>query len=492
MQKIESTLENKKRQKSQTIHSSSTVFWCLVNKKKQIDTRISFLNHFLLKRNIPSVSMRLCVRLMNGNLIKEFIDEIFEPRVYSYSLLDLLAELEIFKGEFAVYIEFTSSHNLGVPFCAVTSEIVSPTTVDIVHTYGRALETQEIGSKIDFEDSYETGWSLWNVGRNFSNHLIFHNGRLHANVKFYLVLLLKGNQIASLEPVQATLPPFATHRLNLELFLSSISNGADLLAIIQGADEGDIDIKLKIEGLKSAFPRLLFVCTHTPNMACADSVDSMDKINFTHSNFDFDCAQQPKSSLSHGFINNPNYPDGVESGFRYYPCKELCNLSTVDSSKINSKPIPMKEFSSLLVSSESPIASRIVGANWSRWRGSDLIKECSTGTFIVEYIQHSGYWHWGRLMPRGEGFCAIVTIINPFAKADESYSFALSIYSDFGLCHEESIEFRGPKASIEFTSDVACGNGAWYVLTGEGVGKFNVFGTAFFNDLSDGTVEHAF
>ena len=67
MQKIESTLENKIRQQSQTIHSSSTVFWGLVNKEKKIDTRISFLNHFLLKRNIPSVSMRLCVRTMDGS-----------------------------------------------------------------------------------------------------------------------------------------------------------------------------------------------------------------------------------------------------------------------------------------------------------------------------------------------------------------------------------------------------------------------------------------
>ena len=401
MQKIESTLENKIRQQSQTIHSSSTVFWGLVNKEKKIDTRISFLNHFLLKRNIPSVSMRLCVRTMDGSLVNEIIDEINEPKVYSYSLFDLVAELGIFKGEFAVYIEFTSSHNLAVPFCAVTSEIVSPTTVDIVHTYGRALESQEIGSKVDFEVSYETGWSLWNVGNNFSNNLIFHNGRLHANVKFNLILFLKGKQIASLDPHTTTLLPFATYRLNLEQFLITMDNGADLLGIIQDANEGEVDIKLKIEGLKSAFPRLLFVCTQAIDTAEKYSVDSMDKINFTHSNFDFDCAEQPRSSLSYGFINNPKYPVGVETGFRYYPCKELSHLSVGTLSEISSNPIPMNGFSSLCVFSKTPIASRIVGGNWSKWRDSDLVKESSTGTFIVEYVQHSGYWHWGRLLPRG-------------------------------------------------------------------------------------------
>lgn len=492
MQKIESTLDNKIRQKSQTIHSSSTVFWCLVNKEKKIDTRISFLNHFLLKRNIPSVSMRLCVRMMNGNLIREFIDEIVEPKVYSYSLSDLVAESGILKGEFAVYIEFTSSHNLGISFCAVTSEIVSPTTVDIVHTYGRALESQEIGSNVDFETSYETGWSLWNVGKSFSNNFIFHNGRLHAKVKFNLIVLQKGEHIASLAPLQITLRPFATYRLNLEQFLKSMDNNADLLATIQGVDDGQIDVKLKIEGLKSAFPRLLFVCTQGMDDADQYSVEAIDKINFTHSNFDFDYAEQPTSSLSYGFINNPKYPDGVDTGFRYYPCKELRNLSADDLSEINSSPIPMKEFSSLRVSSRSPIPSRIVGCNWSKWRDSDLVKDCSTGTFIAEYVQHSGYWHWGRLLPSGDNFSAIITLTNPFANIDESYNFTLSIYTDSGLCREDSFEFTGSKTCLEFTSDDACGEGAWYVLKGDGIGKFNVFSTIYFNDLSDGTVEHAF
>ena len=53
--------------------------------------------------------MRLCIRDMDGVLIGD-IAEITEPRVYSYSLSDLLCELNLFKGEFSVYIEFTSSH----------------------------------------------------------------------------------------------------------------------------------------------------------------------------------------------------------------------------------------------------------------------------------------------------------------------------------------------------------------------------------------------
>ena len=47
---IESTYENKLRQKGLINYSSSAVFLVIKNTKKQIDTQISLINHFLLKR----------------------------------------------------------------------------------------------------------------------------------------------------------------------------------------------------------------------------------------------------------------------------------------------------------------------------------------------------------------------------------------------------------------------------------------------------------
>ena len=44
--KIESTLENKKNQKTSIHNSSSAVFFALHNPIKDIDTEISLLNHF--------------------------------------------------------------------------------------------------------------------------------------------------------------------------------------------------------------------------------------------------------------------------------------------------------------------------------------------------------------------------------------------------------------------------------------------------------------
>ena len=46
-QNIISTADNQKQQKSNIFYSSSTVFWCVFNREKKIDTSISFLNHLL-------------------------------------------------------------------------------------------------------------------------------------------------------------------------------------------------------------------------------------------------------------------------------------------------------------------------------------------------------------------------------------------------------------------------------------------------------------
>ena len=492
MQNIESTIDNKKRQKESIFNSSSTVFWCLFDKDKQIDTVISFLNHFLLKRKITSVSMRLSVRTMGGDLLNEVIENINSPKVYSYSITELLKNSSITKGEFSVYIEFTSVDNLAVPFCAVTSEVVSRNTFDIVHTYGRALECSEFGSKIDFETSFETGWCIWNFGNQFKNHCVFHNGRLHANTSFELTLYHKGEELISLNKIEKELRPFESCRINLEEEINKYPYPQNVLEKISKANSGNIDIKIKINGLKSTFPRLLFISTKHHDKKNL-SLSNLAKINFTHSNFDFDNANQPKSSANYGYINNPKYPVGIKSGFRYYPCRELNEISIHGKNNIY-LPMEMEDIESLKVSSDKPIASRLVGSNWSRWNDEDFIKDCSTGTYIIEYNNTPGFWHWGRLIPRGKNISSILSLINPFATDNEEFFFNLRLFNNQGQCHEKDINFIGSKFYLNLSSnlDYFDDDGCWYVLNGEGIGKFNVFSTCFFDNLNDGTTEHAF
>ena len=138
---ILSTLENKKNQKTNLFNTSSSVFFGLFNPNKGLDTEVSLLNHFLLKRNISDVSAEIEFRDLNGELVKSLLLDFKEERVYSIKLSDYFDTA--FLG--SIYVFFKSDENLGVPFCAVICSIMSSKSVCGVHTYGRRLEKKSMG-----------------------------------------------------------------------------------------------------------------------------------------------------------------------------------------------------------------------------------------------------------------------------------------------------------------------------------------------------------
>ena len=491
-QKIISTEENQKQQKLNVFYSSSTVFWCIFDRDKNLDTSISFLNHFFLKKNISSVSMRLSIRDLSGKLISEIIKEINKPKAYSFSISKLVPK-GIIKGEYGVFIEFTSFKNLNVPFCAVVMTITSPNTVDQIHTYGRALEVNEINSNIDFATSYESGWTI-NPSRKVSNLAILHNGRIFSEIDGYITLLKKGIEIGRFSLLKKKLSPFSTLKIDLEDLLEREGN-LKVNSIIENSQYGEIDAKVVLNGLKGTFPRLLLVSLFNEKSNDKVTETNFEQINITHSNFDFSNASQPRSRINFGFINNPSYPKGVNNtGFRYYPCEDLENLNIKNLNSLDSSLINLPPLSSLKVSSSNPLPSRIVGSNWVKWNKSNLIKECSTGTHIVEYSESKAFWHWGLLSPCSDIFEGIISLINPFSIEEEKQIFELRIFSENGLVNKQTISFSGKNFSINFKSGELekSKNKLWYVLNGEGVGTFNVFATFFFPDLRDGSIEHAF
>ena len=430
-QKIISTAENKIKQKKDIFYSSSTVFFGVLDRGKNIDTKISFLNHFLLKRQIESVALRLSVRDLEGILLKEKIFNITKPITYSYKLSDLLPK-NIASGEFSIFLEFTANKNLGVPFCAVSMAILSPNTIDHVHTYGRALEVNEINSDIDFSKSYETGWTIAS-GDNISNFAILHNGRMFSEVGINLKLFIKGEEFFKDQIRFFKLKPFATLKLDLEKILYSSSDGIEALSRIKFSKYGEIDAKINLTGLKGTFPRMLFVALANLGNDKEVNIFNFKYINFTHSNFDFDNASQPSSRKNFGFINNPSYPEGIkDSGFRYFPCIDL-NQVDFNNKKLACLPFSLDPLSSMKVLSKNKIPSRIVGENWVEWKSSPIKGSCSTGTFIIENTDFNSYWHWGLLNPDPQKYKSIISIINPFSTKRDCFNFDLNLYGERGL-----------------------------------------------------------
>ena len=153
--KIVSTLQNRAMQKKSMHLSSSTVFLAVCSADGHVDTEVSLLNHFILKRGIYDVVATVEFHDIKGDLVKSKKINLNEPRVYSIRASEHLSGA--FLG--SIYVYFNSNENLGIPFCAVMCAIKTQNSVCGVHTYGRRLEQNELGGSLDLNETVETGWT---------------------------------------------------------------------------------------------------------------------------------------------------------------------------------------------------------------------------------------------------------------------------------------------------------------------------------------------
>ena len=135
-----------------TVHRSSL----LVPKLEGTKSNISFVNHFLIKRNIEEVSLKISATTKNGALIRSITLQIDEPRVYSIFLDDFFEDSE--KVSLFI-IEFYSVKNLFIPFPAVMINHVGKDFVNCVHSYNRVVndifEDEEVNQKSVSESSFD-------------------------------------------------------------------------------------------------------------------------------------------------------------------------------------------------------------------------------------------------------------------------------------------------------------------------------------------------
>ena len=71
MKKIKTKFDQSYKKKT-FFKSSSSVFFGVYNSSQNLDTEISFLNHFILKRGIKDVVAKIELRCSNGKLKRTF------------------------------------------------------------------------------------------------------------------------------------------------------------------------------------------------------------------------------------------------------------------------------------------------------------------------------------------------------------------------------------------------------------------------------------
>ena len=107
-----------------SVHRSSL----LVPKFEKIISNITFLNHFLMKRNISEVTMKVTA-INHKGLDQESVSiNINEVKVYSFNLEELFSNQSNI-NEYLV--EFFSNKNLFIPFSAAFRASLEKSTVDL-------------------------------------------------------------------------------------------------------------------------------------------------------------------------------------------------------------------------------------------------------------------------------------------------------------------------------------------------------------------------
>ena len=168
-----------------TVHRSSL----LVPKLEGNDTWISFLNHFLIKRGIELVALKISAYDNFGKSIDSKTFEITEKKVYVYHLEKIFAQSE----PHSYQIEFFSSKNLFIPFPAVMINHITNLNWNIVHSYNRILNDPREEEKISSINVDEAAIDLVNTNTQ-KTFVLFHTGQSKLDIDSKIEFILKKNE----------------------------------------------------------------------------------------------------------------------------------------------------------------------------------------------------------------------------------------------------------------------------------------------------------
>ncbi len=197
-----------------SVHRSSL----LIPRIKNFKTQISFLNHFLLKRNNKDVSIKISAYNNFGRCIDTYFEELKEKKVYSYFLENIFQN----KESVSYQAEFYSGKNLFIPFPAVIVSHFSENCYNMVHSYNRILNDKEEDFKINSEHTSEGAIESYFKG-NIESGFILHAGQKKINQNIELLIYQKRKRIR--KKIKVNLNPFNTKLISLKSYIKKSFKG---------------------------------------------------------------------------------------------------------------------------------------------------------------------------------------------------------------------------------------------------------------------------
>jgi hypothetical protein len=477
---IESTEQSATRLKANVCHRSSAIFFC--ENGPQIKTTLIFLNHFLLKRDIPQVQCRITIRDLGGAAVAQDSFEVDEPRVYSVDTSDFTPGS--FRG--SAEIEFTSTSNLAIPFCAVLATYESRDGFCQLHAYSRTYNDEEMTEDRVMQQAAEIGWTLRDDGRQQS-FAALHNGPQEAVGDLRILMTNHAGAQKEIVLHDRRWPAYGT----MMVVPSEHSNVAEFL-------EGRPGHGAVFFPASRAFPRM---CCGNRKMAGSAVVD----LQATHSNFNYSVFETPRlQPQEHGYSFLPYLPGGGDLELVVYPhfapTRGIGAVAQGPHEPVTDRvrtPLPGKPGGVVKFSTDDAkgLPNRLVTGLAATWRDDAVPSECSYGIITAGYKAASKHWYWGLAGRQG-----LTGLVSGFFASDllptEQFkdTVDLALFDEDGLCGERTIpmaEFRAGPVDIGTVLDRAP-KGWIYYRAALDYTMASFFSCVFDPKRRSGAIEHSF
>jgi len=258
--------EKKEITRKPTLRSSG-IFPVVHN--KNYSTSIHFLGYWLLKRNIPEISLVTTLRDNSGMIINRRIEIIDSVKAYTIKLESLLNEINFdHSSQFigSIETEFNSTRDMVFPFPALVLEYYNNQFNTCVHTLGRTYNDYEDLVENDTTTVPETGFDIYS-NNELDSFFAFVNGPIK-NKDGYVEYVITNSKSEKYEGSfhMGKIKPYETK------FIFFKDHIKDLPKILGGIF-GSISLKHNFQGF---FPRFL----------AGNIQNSFPSVSFTHSYYD--------------------------------------------------------------------------------------------------------------------------------------------------------------------------------------------------------------
>ena len=196
-----------------TIHRSSL----LVPEMPNTAAEISFINHFLLKRQYSNVACKITAIGTNGKKLKSKLHKIDKPIVYNFKLTGMVTD-----PVSNYMVEFFAPDNMFIPFPAVMINHRGKNFINQVHAFNRVLNDVFEDDDINSHQVKEASIDLV-VNEDTDTFLLFTTGPLPCKDSLEIEVITPNQSMV--KNFDIDLPRFGVKRVEFKKLFQQIQNG---------------------------------------------------------------------------------------------------------------------------------------------------------------------------------------------------------------------------------------------------------------------------